>query len=61
MSSYDLLARHARYLYCRAQANTLTLSLEIIRKSDFSDATYNSTYFSDVQSLNAKTQHRNAS
>ena len=34
--------------------NALTLISEIVEESDYSDATYNSTYVSDVQSLIAK-------
>ena len=34
--------------------NALTLILEIVEESDFSDAGYNATYVSDVQSLITK-------
>ena len=33
---------------------TLTVSSEVVQGSDFSNATYNSVYVSDVQSLMAK-------
>ena len=39
---------------CCLQANAPTLSLEIVQKSDFSDAAYNSAYVSDVQNLITK-------
>ena len=45
------------YMYvCTAVGiqNTLTLSLDIVQESDFSDTAYNSAHVSDVQSLIAK-------
>ena len=35
--------------------NTLTLSMEVVEETDFSDTAYNSAYVSDVHSLIAKT------
>ena len=44
---------------CRQQTavrrqNTLTLISEIVEESDFNEATFNSAYVSDVQSLSQK-------
>ena len=41
--------------------NTLTLILNIVAESDFSDTSYNSTYVSHAQSLIAKVFYNNFS
>ena len=48
-------------VYCVRRQNALTLILENVEESDFSDTTYNSTYVCDVQSLMLKVLGNNYS